>query len=184
MTESTGCGHGAAHEYRTKRGRAGCRLCDRSEYGGRHAPPAAEETETEVSAWAGRLSALAREIAERTVEAVPEVGIERFRSALLAWASAEAVAEALREHLDTVGLVSPRGSARASLISTLGSAERTAEKLRTALGLSPHSAAVIRAQVRSGGLGLLTDDEASALGVEDREPEYAGPRPFRARGRA
>jgi hypothetical protein len=113
----------------------------------------------------GTVAALAADLARRAVEAAPELSLDRFSVALSSWATAEAVAQLIRERIDAATPFTERGQPRAALLAAHTAAERTAERLRDGLGLTPRSAAAIITAVRAGGVGLLSAPERERLGV-------------------
>lgn len=161
-----GCSHDARQHYRTRKGRAGCRECDRGgPVGEPHAPFAPGN---DAAMQAGHrseraVSARAVEYMDAAIASAPELGLSRFTFALAAWARAEARADLIHEQLDRVGVLTPRGAPRDSLLSALAATERASERHRAALGLTPASAAVILTTIRDAGAGLLTADERARI---------------------
>lgn len=161
---ATPCGHPAEAAYVTKRGRRGCRECDSAARRSRPKPEP-ESVPSDPPVPSGAVAALARDLAQRAVDAAPELSLDRFAVALTSWATAEAVAQLIRERIDTASPFTDRGQPRASLLAAHTAAERTAERLRDGLGLTPRSAAAIITAVRAGGVGLLSTPERERLGV-------------------
>lgn len=105
------------------------------------------------------VEALAADLAQSIVDAVPYTGLDRFALALRAYSHAEARAELIRRHLDHHGILNNRNTPRTSLLVMLASAERSAYRGRQELGLSPESAARIASMIRTGGVELLSPSE-------------------------
>lgn len=105
------------------------------------------------------VEALAADIAQHVVDAVPYTGLDRFALALRAYSHAEARAELIRRHLDAHGILNTRNTPRMSLLATLAAAERAAYRGRQELGLSPESAVRIAAMIRVGSIDLLSPTE-------------------------
>lgn len=162
----TGCAHDARHHYLTRKDRAGCRECDRGRpVGERHAPfGPSNDAATQAGHRSERaVSARAVEYMDSAIAAAPELGLSRFTFALAAWARAEARADLIHEQLDRVGVLTPRGAPRESLLAALAATERASERHRAALGLTPASAAVILTTIREAGAGLLTAAERASI---------------------
>jgi len=160
----TPCDHPAGSAYVTKRGRRGCRECDAAARRSSQTPEP-ESGPTAPPVPSGAVAALALDLAQRAVDAAPELSLDRFSVALSSWATAEAVAQLIRDRIDAAGPFTERGQPRAALLYAHTAAERTAERLRDALGLTPRSAASIITAVRAGGVGLLSAPERERLGV-------------------
>lgn len=158
------CGHPGEAVYVTKRGRQGCRECDSAARRSRPKPEP-ESAPSDPPVPPGAVAALALDLAQRAVNAAPELSLDRFADSLNAWATAEAVAHLIRQRIDAAGPFTERGQPRASLLFAHNAAERTAERLRDGLGLTPRSAAAIITAVRAGGVGLLSSPERERLGV-------------------
>lgn len=109
------------------------------------------------------VEALAADIAQSVVDAVPYTGLDRFALALRAYSHAEARAELIRRHLDVHGVLNNRNTPRMSLLAVLAAAERAAARGRSELGLSPESAARIAAMIRVGGTDLLSPSERQEI---------------------
>lgn len=158
------CGHPGEAVYTTKRGRQGCRECDSAARRSRPKPEP-ESAPSDPPVPPGTVAALALDLAQRAVDAAPELSLDRFSVALSSWATAEAVAQLIRERIDAAGPFTDRGQPRAGLLAAHTAAERTAERLRDGLGLTPRSAAAIVTAVKAGGVGLLSAPERERLGV-------------------
>src|SRR5262249_31579028 len=77
------------------------------------------------------------ELAEWLAGEYPDLGHDRYRFSVLAWARAETISALLVHYLDDISLVDEAGEVRDRLLQSLRAAERRAAEGRENLGLDP-----------------------------------------------
>jgi len=118
-------------------------------------PDAAHITRTHGARTPRVYGELARELAAGLTAERPD--LDRYPEAVAAWATAEAQAALIREHLEDVGPIDPASAEpRTSVLDLLSRTEKRAEAARSRLGLDPRSEASL-ARERATAATLSVD---------------------------